>query len=1267
MPIRSTDLILDALAVSEDALTLTALAHVLTSAKVRINGKKPTTATVQPLVTALVNSGAVTQSSRVEPVYPDCELRARALLRSGRYEKVVGWVADAEPLKPMSRWGHDESRTGTSVREYRRALHRGDVEALTDLRRRVRVGVWRWFAKPMAIDLLRMLPPSTATDVLKILSVVSFQHALPAPALSNLIYESVPKQPALLETAIFETLLHGETDRADAFLGLLDKDAGLHLRALRALIEGNLKVATSLYAKGLTADRRRHGTPKVVPMEPAALFLPLAYMLSSSKSRGSQAVRVIELADKEDLVIAELPWGGWKHVATLNEPGAESELACTHPVAVLLEGLCTWWRGETLDPARHKAAIEKASACGWGWVADELTCGAGGEGLSSLRIVRTEWAHRLDLLAELLGEKPAKMKAKTKAEKRLAWTLSTNRRGLSLEAREQLSRGKKWSVGRKVAHTRLLGTGTPPTTTPADRALIAGLRSETSRSYRGYPEVWYSWDPEVAWPALVGHPAIFDKDENPLTIIRIPPRIVVKKVKGTSTVSIEPALTDGTVKVVKVGNGYEITVFTKEQQRVAEIIGGGMQIPTAGQAALDRVLSATDGIFERSKTRTAAKKRPGDPTVSVQLRPEGKSILAALVVHPLGAGGHSFPPGAGSAIVLGHVGKKAVRVQRDLAAEVVNMEAVLGLPGLITADAVGDRWQLDGPQDCLVLLEALKEAGISVFWPDKTSFTFRKTVSASDLKMTIAEVKNWFQASGTLTVDEGLALSLKELLAAVLANGGRFIKLNDGSFIALESSLRRDLDALARTVQKQRSKLAVHPLAAHALATLAESSQTKTDPGFTRHLKRLTEIPESAPLPASLGTSLRGYQEEGFQWLSRLSHSGVGALLADDMGLGKTVVALTLLLHRRALGPVLIVAPTSVAGNWMREMLRFAPTLTPRLLRAASDRTAIVGAAAVGDAVICSYGLLVSESELLSGKKWATVVFDESQALKNASTQRHKAAASIQAGMRLALTGTPIENHLGELFSQFSILNPGMLGTATGFRSRFQRPIESGDHTVRRHLKQLVSPYLLRRTKGQVLDELPGRTDINVPVELGVEEAALYEAQRLSALAEIEANKSENSPIAVLAQLTRLRLLACSPRLVIPEFTGVSAKLEAFAQIVQNLQAGGHRALVFSQFVKHLTLIREWLDANKITYQYLDGSTPARQRDLRVAAFQSGSDPLFLISTRAGGQGLNLTAADYVIHMDPWWNPAVEDQASDRAHRLGQRRPVTVYRLYAQG
>jgi SNF2 family DNA or RNA helicase len=275
----------------------------------------------------------------------------------------------------------------------------------------------------------------------------------------------------------------------------------------------------------------------------------------------------------------------------------------------------------------------------------------------------------------------------------------------------------------------------------------------------------------------------------------------------------------------------------------------------------------------------------------------------------------------------------------------------------------------------------------------------------------------------------------------------------------------------------------------------------------------------------------------------------------------------------------------------------------------------------------------------------------------------------IKAGFRLATRGTPVENRLDELWNLFRFLNPGLLGSHKSFSTRFAVQIEKfGSKAARTLLKRLIRPFILRRTKSQVLEELPPRTDILHRIELSREESAFYEALRRTAVETLAG--AENSPpgekqIRILAEIMRLRRACCNPQLVMPGSGIPSSKLAAFHEIVAELREGGHRALVFSQFVDHLSILRRDLDSAGITYQYLDGSTPQKERQGRVASFQSGEGELFLISLKAGGVGLNLTAADYVIHMDPWWNPAVEDQASDRAHRIGQNRPVTVYRLVA--
>jgi SNF2 family DNA or RNA helicase len=296
---------------------------------------------------------------------------------------------------------------------------------------------------------------------------------------------------------------------------------------------------------------------------------------------------------------------------------------------------------------------------------------------------------------------------------------------------------------------------------------------------------------------------------------------------------------------------------------------------------------------------------------------------------------------------------------------------------------------------------------------------------------------------------------------------------------------------------------------------------------------------------------------------------------------------------------------------------------------------------------------------------------DEAQFIKNAQTKTSRAIRDLDADWRIALSGTPLENHLGELWSLMRTISPGLLGSWDRFRNRFADPIERHKDTERRQsLARLVRPFILRRTKEHVLKELPPRTEITLQAHLSREERQRYDDARLTALAELSGGGGEKAGeyrMRTLAWLTTLRQLACHPRLVDHSWERGSAKLDLLSSLIEELRDGEHRALIFSQFVKHLGLIREMLDARGIRYQYLDGATPAKERQSRVDAFQAGEGELFLISLKAGGTGLNLTAADYVIHLDPWWNPAVEDQATDRAHRIGQDRPVTVYRLVASG
>ena len=418
-------------------------------------------------------------------------------------------------------------------------------------------------------------------------------------------------------------------------------------------------------------------------------------------------------------------------------------------------------------------------------------------------------------------------------------------------------------------------------------------------------------------------------------------------------------------------------------------------------------------------------------------------------------------------------------------------------------------------------------------------------------------------------------------------------------------------------------------------------------------------------VPKTLQAQLRDYQEEGFEWMSRLTAWGAGVCLADDMGLGKTVQTIALLLEQSENGASLIVAPSSVVPNWRNELQRFAPTLNLTILNQSENRSKDIKEAKAGDVIITTYGLLNIQQDDLTGREWNVVCLDEAHTIKNANTKMSKAAMLLKAQHKVILTGTPIQNHLAELWNLFQFINPGLLGSAEQFRKKFILPIEGDNDKARQsQLRRLISPFLLRRTKAEVIDELPAKNEIKLPVELSSEEMAMYEVKRRETEAKILENKADK--VSTLAEITHLRQMACSCSLVDKKWKLPSSKVLAFIDLAESLNDSGNRALVFSQFTSFFEEIKKAMETAKLPYLYLDGSTPMSMREKLVREFQTGKCPFFLISLKAGGLGLNLTGANYVVHLDPWWNPAIEQQATDRAYRIGQQQDVTVYHLISQ-
>jgi superfamily II DNA or RNA helicase len=663
--------------------------------------------------------------------------------------------------------------------------------------------------------------------------------------------------------------------------------------------------------------------------------------------------------------------------------------------------------------------------------------------------------------------------------------------------------------------------------------------------------------------------------------------------------------------------------------------------------------------------------------VVVRLTPAGDLALRVEVLCRALAGGPAVAPGQGGEEAHGVVEGRRVYVRRDKDREVEEARGWverLALPG-----DTEDRpfvFALGRGEEALDLLGRLREVTsphLVVEW-DREPWTVTRDATPRQLKVEVGRKRDWFGMEGELEVD-GVRVGMAVLMDA-LRHKQKYVRVSATQFVALGDQIRQRLMGMATAASVDGKGVTLGPAAVLSLEELAtELGSLQVDDAFGAFLSRLRASRSSDPTPPqALAPVLRPYQVEGFRWVSRLAAWGAGACLADDMGLGKTLQALAVLGTRAAEGPALVLAPTSVCRNWVDEAARFLPSLRLRLYREVPEakREEAVAAAGPSDVVVVSYGMFVREADRLAGRPWATLVLDEAHAVKNAATRRATAARRIQAGFRLALTGTPLENRLGELWSLFRVIFPGLFGSWEEFRDRFATPIErNGDQERRAALAAMCRPFLLRRTKLEVAPELPPRTEMTVVVEPSAGEQRLYEDARLAAVARLSGlveDSDEKKRFETLAALTKLRLCACHPKLYDPSCTLPSSKLGRLAEIMEELADEGHRALVFSQFTSLLALVREDLDRRKVPYLYLDGATPAEKRDHLVKLFQSGQGGgVFLISLKAGGTGLNLTAATYVIHLDPWWNPAVEDQASDRAHRIGQLKPVTVVRLVTRG
>jgi len=1101
----------------------------------------------------------------------------------------------------------------------------------------------------------------------------------------------------------------------------------------RRLIKGNVDGSIQAYENAIEMFRALHSKRKgtqIILGAPLEKFYLLGLLSSAANGNKDHLVKIQKLLKNFDAEPDYQLFSAYAETLSTGLFNYNAPLADLkdNNLTILFYCLIKYWLGQKLSDGVYEIISTQYKVANLGkyyWLAAEYATALshfaetqdekdqfskksaqlhqqidqGSHSLFDLVQPQSEWERALSAMNKLAsGEN--KVNAVSDDEQRIAWMLDTNQYNeysITPKLQKKSATSGKWSKGRNIALKRLKYEQKElPPLNDQDLELVAAIYEQPDYDYHYHRGPQFTLDLNSAWPKLVGHPHLYwDGARNTaIELIQSEFELLVSEEGKNLRISFYPSFDDSQQDsrflIVK-ETPSRLCIYPKNEQvmRLSEIISNGLSIPREAEKNLRETLSTLAPMITIQSDLEGvvdAEEVEADSRIHANLLPYGEGLRATLRVKPFGEFGAYFPPGQGRAKLSVLHEEKRYSTKRDLEKEKALLNHLLQNSSILGEEEFDDEYLLDNPQDCLELLQQLhaeagdgdeneegnKSANVLIAWPEGEVMRIASSFDTNNLRLSINKSGDWFQLEGSISTDPSLVLSLRQLLDLTDGNKGRFIEIGEGQYLSLTSQFRKKLDAISRYAENTGDGTRISALAALALEDLTDMvGELTVDEAWKNHIHNIQSLENHHPeVPSTLQTELRDYQEDGFRWLSRLAKWGVGACLADDMGLGKTIQTLALLLERAHLGATLVVAPTSVSNNWESEIRKFAPTLKPRFYRE-QDRQHLLDTSDTFDIVICSYGLLQQDSELFIEKQWATIVLDEAQAIKNVNAKRTRTAHQLKSDYKIVTTGTPIENHLGELWSLFRFLNPGLLGTQQQFMQNFINPIEKdNDADVRQQLKKLIQPFILRRTKTQVLDELPPKTEITLEVPLSEGERALYEAVRSTAMESLAKTSNSEAPqgnhLKVLAAITKLRLASCHPKLVMEDSSLTSSKLERFGELVEELLENNHKALVFSQFVKHLSIIRQYLDEKGIKYQYLDGSTPVAKRKTYVDAFQDGEGDLFLISLKAGGSGLNLTAADYVIHMDPWWNPAVEDQASDRAHRIGQTRPVTIYRLVAE-
>lgn len=859
--------------------------------------------------------------------------------------------------------------------------------------------------------------------------------------------------------------------------------------------------------------------------------------------------------------------------------------------------------------------------------------------------------------------------------KRLAWFFDYDNLEFTLFEQTKNKKGV-WSKGREVSMKNFKNK--MPSSAIAKDLSIAKCVIQYGDSYYSYS--YASLNIQKALPFFVDHPHVFlaNSKDVEINFESIKPEVIIETKENNYELSI-PKLFHNKINDVFILfkesiTKYQICILSPKFKRFANMIGDKViKIPISEKDKLSEIINHLDkiSVLDSDFIDENIREVVSDSTCIIQLVPLLEGLSIKILIRPFGDFGPYFVPTKGRLnLSISHDDNK-LQCKRKIREEHYNVHQLASkIPSLNGITDFSEDINFNEPEDCLNLITELKLLGdqVKIEWPKGETFKIKDKIDASNLHLNIKKRNTWFDIDGQVELNNKQVIKLKELIERSRNNESRFIKLDDGMFLALSNEFKRQLNELDSFGVEKGDVISIHKLAAHGMQGMIDQAEsTELDPAWTKCVNNINKAEKfTCKLPSTLQATLRPYQREGFEWMMRLDNWGVGACLADDMGLGKTLQSIAMLIKKASKGPSIVVAPASVVANWFSEIRKFSPSLQPIILTT-NNRGQQISKLKKFDVLLISYGLVYTEIEKLEQIKWSAVVLDEAHAIKNFMSKRTKAVMKLDADFKLLTTGTPIQNNLTELWSLFNFINPGLLFTQKLFNDKFVNTNNDDEFSTKRNkLKNLIKPFILRRTKNQVLNDLPGKTEIILNVEQSPQEKAFYEALRQKAIENIEENKKDDKKgahILVLAEIMKLRQACCHPDMAIKNSKIESSKLNLFETTIDELILGGHKVLVFSQFVTHLSILRKSLDKKSISYQYLDGSTSMKKREIAVNDFQSGIGDVFLISLKAGGLGLNLTAADYVIHMDPWWNPAIEDQASDRAHRYGQQRPVTIYRM----